>query len=116
MGSDRAPDPIAYTCPVPVQADFTVTGLVQNGEWQDPSDLEAARSLLQASDDLKIGIWDLVGNATLRRTLLEAVPSAPPPPIAVAFTCCVPTLPNPESLRRRPGSAPGVSLPSISSL
>ncbi len=79
------PDPIAYTCPVPVQADFTVTGLVQDGEWQDPSDLEAARSLLQARYDLKIGIWDLVGNATLRRTLLEAVPSAPPPPIAVAI-------------------------------
>ena len=42
------PHPIAYTCPVPVQADFKVTGLVQGGEWQDPSDLEAARSLLQA--------------------------------------------------------------------
>ena len=77
------PDPIAYTCPVPVQADFTVTGLVQDGEWQDPSDLEAARSLLQARYDLKIGIWDLVGNATLRRTLLEAAPSVPPPRMAV---------------------------------
>lgn len=77
------PHPIAYAYPVTVQADFKVTGLVQDGQWQDPSDLEAARSLLQARYDLKIGIWDLVGNATLRRTLLEAAPSVPPPRMAV---------------------------------
>lgn len=73
------PDPIRYTWPVPVQAEFGVTGLVQDGEWRDPSDLEAARTLLQARYDLKIGIWDLVGNATLRRTLLNAVPPGPTP-------------------------------------
>jgi hypothetical protein len=73
------PDPIRYTCPVPVQAEFGVTGLVQNGEWQDPSGLEAARSLLQARYDIKIGIWDLVENATLRRTLLESGPPNPAP-------------------------------------
>jgi len=68
------PDPIRYTCPVPVRAQFEVTGLVQDGAWRDPSDLEAARSLLQARYDLKIGIWDLVGNPTLRRTLLATLP------------------------------------------
>ena len=68
------PDPIRYSCPVPVQADFGVTGLIQDGEWLDAADLEAARSLLQARFDLKIGIWDLVENSTLRRTLLESGP------------------------------------------
>ena len=85
-GDPTAPlDPGAYPCPIPVRADFKVTGLVQEGQWQDPSALEAARSLLQARYDLKIGIWDLVENATLRRTLLEAVPPTSPPTIAVAI-------------------------------
>ena len=66
------PDPIRYTCPVPLRADFEVTGLVQDGEWRDPSTLEAARSLLQARYDLKICIWDLVSNPILRRTLLDS--------------------------------------------
>jgi hypothetical protein len=73
------PDPVRYSCPVPVHAQFRVTGYLRDGEWRDPADLEAARSLLQARYDLKIGIWDLVNNATLRRTLLEAVPPAEPP-------------------------------------
>ena len=68
------PDPIRYSCPVPIQAEFGVTGFIRDGDWQDPSDLEAARSLLQARYDLKIGIWDLVNNATLRSTLLETSP------------------------------------------
>lgn len=72
------PDPIRYSCPVPVRAQFKVTGYLQDGEWRDAADLEAARSLLQARYDLKIGIWDLVNNATLRRTLLEAVPTSEP--------------------------------------
>ncbi|MFG2456522.1 hypothetical protein ACGFWE_05550 [Streptomyces sp. NPDC048523] len=73
------PDPVHYTCPVPVEAQFGVTGLVQDGEWRDPSDLEAARVLLQARYDLKIGIWDLVGNPTLRSALLSSAPQAPAP-------------------------------------
>jgi hypothetical protein len=73
------PDPVHYTCPVPIEAQFGVTGLVQDGEWRDPSDLEAARVLLQARYDLKIGIWDLVGNPTLRNTLLSSAPLAPAP-------------------------------------
>lgn len=73
------PDPVHYTCPVAVQAQFGVTGLVQDGEWRDPSDLEAARALLQARYDLKIGIWDLVGNPTLRSALLSSAPPTPAP-------------------------------------
>ena len=68
------PDPARYGYPVPVQAKFKVTGFLRDGEWRDPADLEAARSLLQARYDLKIGFWDLVNNATLRRTLLPALP------------------------------------------
>ncbi|WP_042379779.1 hypothetical protein [Streptacidiphilus melanogenes] len=73
------PDPIRYTCPVPIEARFGVTGLIRDGQWSDPSDLEAARSLLQARYDLKIGIWDLVGNPTLRRALLASTPHEPGP-------------------------------------
>ena len=73
------PNPIHYTCPVPVQAEFGVTGLVRHDQWCDPSDVEAARALLQARYDLKIGIWDLVGNPTLRRTLLASTPHVPTP-------------------------------------
>lgn len=78
------PNPVHYTCPVPVEAQFGVTGLVQGGEWRDPSDLEAARALLQARYDLKIGIWDLVGNPTLRSALLSSTPQAPAPEEAAA--------------------------------
>jgi hypothetical protein len=77
------PNPIRYTCPVPIQATFGVTGLAQRGEWQDPSDLEAARALLEARYDLRLGIWDLVGNPTLRSTLLESVPPTRSPRKAV---------------------------------
>ena len=76
---DAPPDPVRYTKLIPIEASFGVTGLVQRQQWKDPSDLEAARALLEARFDLQIGIWDLVGNATLRQTLLKAVPAAPPP-------------------------------------
>jgi hypothetical protein len=72
-------DPVRYTKLVPIEASFGVTGLVQGREWHDPSELEAARALLEARFDLQIGIWDLVGNPTLRRTLLDTVPVVPPP-------------------------------------
>ena len=78
------------TVPVPVNADFKITGVIQDGTWVDPADFEAARSLLQTRYDLKIGYWDLVGNPTLRRSLLEStpIPAAPaehaPVPAAAA--------------------------------
>jgi hypothetical protein len=72
-------DPVRYTKLVPIEASFGVTGLVQGREWLDSSDLEAARALLETRFDLQIGIWDLVGNATLRRTLLDVVPVVPSP-------------------------------------
>jgi len=71
---DAPPDPIRYTDLIPIEADFRITGLSHAGAWQDPADLDAARRLLQARYDLKIGIWDLARNAVLRRTLLQAVP------------------------------------------
>lgn len=76
---DSPPDPIQYARPVPVQADFRVTALAQAGTWHDPSHVEAARSLLAARYDLRLGIWDLVHNPVLRSTLLDAqpVPAAP---------------------------------------
>ena len=49
-------DPLDYTSSVPVHAEFKITGLIQDGAWQDPSDLEAARALLQARYDLTLGI------------------------------------------------------------
>ena len=55
---DAPPDPVQYARPIPVQADFTVTAVAQAGSWHDPSDLEAARSLLAARFDLRLGIWD----------------------------------------------------------
>jgi hypothetical protein len=70
------PDPICYTHPVPIEADFQITALIQEGQWRDPSDLEAARSLLQARFDLNLGIWDLVQNPLLRRTLLHSKPTS----------------------------------------
>jgi hypothetical protein len=83
-------DPVRYTNLVPIEASFGVTGLVKRRQWQDPSDLEAARALLEARFDLQIGIWDLVWNPTLRRTLLNAVPVVPPPvkgaPIPITAT------------------------------
>lgn len=73
------PNSIRYTCPVPIDAAFAITGFLQDGKWRDPSGLEAARTLLQARYDLKLGIWDLVGNPTLRRTLLETLRVSPTP-------------------------------------
>ena len=77
-----APDPLDYTTPVPITADFAVTGHLEGRLWLDPADLEAARSLLEARYDLKIGIWDLVENLTLRQSLLESVPPTPLPEAA----------------------------------
>jgi len=59
---------------VPVEADFHVTGVLQNGHWIDPAPLEAARALLRARFDLHIGLWDLASNDTLRTTLLRETP------------------------------------------
>ena len=81
---DARPDPVHYATPVPITADFGVTGLMAHAEWQDSSGLESARSLLEARYDLRIGIWDLASNPTLRQTLLDVTPVRPPPPSAVA--------------------------------
>jgi hypothetical protein len=87
---DTPPDPVRYTKLVPIETSFGVTGLVRRRQWEDPSDLEAARALLEARFDLQIGIWDLVGNTTLRQTLLQPVPVVPPPaeaaPVPVTAT------------------------------
>ncbi len=78
------PDPLDYASSVPVRAEFKITGLIQGGAWQDPSDLEAARALLQARYDLTLGIWDLASNSTLRSTLLDVVAVRPASPAVVA--------------------------------
>lgn len=59
---------------IPVEADFHVTGVLQDGHWVDPAPLEAARALLHARFDLHIGLWDLATNDTLRTTLLRETP------------------------------------------
>ena len=86
------PDPLHYATPVPIDATFGITGLMSAAEWSDPADLEAARALLEARYDLKLGIWDLASNPTLRKTLLDASPVLPPPPLAV---------PVPQAAERR---------------
>ena len=78
-GPSAPPDPVRYSCPIPIEADFQVTGLFQSDSWRDPSDLEAARKLIQARFDLKLGIWDLVRNPVLCRTLLASVAVSAPP-------------------------------------
>lgn len=74
---NRPPDPIEYTFPVVVSAQFGITGYFRDGQWQDPSGPEAARSLLESRFNLKIGFWDLVNNGVLRRSLLKEIPQAP---------------------------------------
>lgn len=81
---DARPDPIHYATPIPISADFRVTGLYESGDWRDPANLEAARLLLEARYDLKIGIWDLASNPTLRQTLLDVNPVLSPPPVTAA--------------------------------
>jgi hypothetical protein len=71
---------------VPVEGDFRVTGVVQRGTWVDPAPLEAARLLLQARFDLKLGIWDLVTNDVLRSALLKETPIVAPPRTPAAKT------------------------------
>lgn len=78
---DARPDPIHYATPIPISAQFGVTGLYESGVLRDPSDLEAARSLLESRYDLKIGIWDLDSNPILRQTLLEVTPVTPSPSV-----------------------------------
>lgn len=81
---ETPPDPHEYTQPIPVSAEFHVTGLIENETWQDASRLEAARRLLQARFDLKLGIWDLVNNDALRETLLEETHIPPPSPVKLS--------------------------------
>jgi hypothetical protein len=71
---------------VPVEGDFGVTGVLQRGSWVDPAPLEAARLLLQARFDLKLGIWDLVTNDVLRSTLLKETSIVAPPSTTAAKT------------------------------
>ncbi|MHB1783673.1 MAG: hypothetical protein ACYCTE_13520 [Acidimicrobiales bacterium] len=82
---DAPPDPTRFTRVTPASATFAVTGLVRGGEWVDPGPLEAARQLLEARYDLKIGIWDLVDNDILRNSLLETIPKSvvPSAPVVV---------------------------------
>ena len=83
---------LSTTTAVPVSDRFAVTGLIRGNEWVDPAELEAARALLQSRYDLKIGIWDLVGNTTLRQSLLDVSPVEPVPSE---------TAPVPKGARRR---------------
>lgn len=64
---------------IPTAANFGVTGLYRRGDWRDPTNLEAARSFVQARFDLRIGIWDLVDSPSLRQSLLSprGIPEAP---------------------------------------
>jgi hypothetical protein len=74
-----------YAETVAVDGSFAVTGLVRRGSRRDPSNFEAARSLLQTRFDLKIGIWDLEDNPILRASLLkpEPIPFLPTNPVMV---------------------------------
>ncbi|WP_156994341.1 HIRAN domain-containing protein [Pseudonocardia acaciae] len=98
---DETPDPMERTLPVPTEADFRVTGLMENAQWHDSAHLEASRVLLQARYDLKIGIWDLARNPTLRQTLLDPTPIAAPPTA---------TAPIPDAARRRAEASIGTEL------
>ena len=88
MGDSWDPNAIdvdKYVLPVPVSAEFRVSGLVRDGVWTDPAPLEAARQLVEARYDLQLGMWDLVDNATLRQTLLKEQPAAPNPRAAAVL-------------------------------
>lgn len=80
---DLSPDTPAV---VPIDAKFGVTAIVQNGARRDAEPVEAARALLQARFDLKLGFWDLVNNHTLRSTLLKVTPAAAPPSTTAPMT------------------------------
>jgi hypothetical protein len=71
---------------VPIEGDFRVTGVLQKENWADPVPLEAARFLLQARFDLKLGIWDLITNDVLRSTLLKETSIVAPPTAPAART------------------------------
>lgn len=70
---------------VPIEAEFSVTGVVENGAWGDAAGFESARSLLETRYDLKLGLWDLVRNPVLRATVLESTPVLKPPKVKVAM-------------------------------
>jgi hypothetical protein len=95
-------DPTRLSKAVPVAADFRVTGVLQEGNWVDPAPLEAARLLLEARFDLKLGIWDLVINDVLRSTLLKETPIEAPPTAPAARTAGA--IERQEALRSRSGS------------
>jgi hypothetical protein len=63
-----------------------VDSALQKATWVDPAPLEAARSLLEARFDLKLGIWDLVTNDVLRSALLKETPIEAPPTTPAAKT------------------------------
>jgi hypothetical protein len=64
---------------IPIAVEFGVTGLYRDGDWRDPANLEAARAFVQTRFDLRIGIWDLAENPSLRTSLLEPTPVRPAP-------------------------------------
>jgi hypothetical protein len=76
---------LRHSTAVLLSAEFKVTGVIRGGEWVDPSDFEAARSLLETRYDLKLGFWDLVGNAVLRQALLDSAPISAAPDEAAAI-------------------------------
>ncbi len=76
-GAPRDPDDY-LRLPV-LRAECTVTGLLRAGQWEEASDLEAARMLLLNRFDLKLGLWDLALNPVLRATVLDSSPVEPAP-------------------------------------
>jgi hypothetical protein len=91
--------------PVPLSADFKVTGVIQGGTWVDPADFEAARSMLESRYDLKLGLWDLVGNAVLRQAMLDSTPISAPP----AEPAAVPAAAKARAVRRADRAATEVA-------
>ena len=82
MRDGRLPEGLMPPTPgaaVVADAEFGVTGLYRDGQWQDPAGLEAARAFVESRFDLRIGIWDLADNAALRRSLLKPRAMAPAP-------------------------------------
>ena len=92
LGFNARPDPVHYATPVPINATFGITGLMWRTSGATPPTSRRARALLEARYDLKLGIWDLASNPTLRKTLLDASPVLPPPPTPV---------PVPQAAERR---------------
>jgi hypothetical protein len=68
---------------VPVDAEFGITMYLAGQTWKDPGPIESARALLASRYDLRIGIWDLVGNSIMRQSLLDSRPLPAAPDTAV---------------------------------